>query len=504
MMRSGLILCSILMASLGCHGQQDKLKRLRCPCKTVGLDSLWAKANRVSCFKIPIYKSSVDPNAGTYSIGVVVAKSEVTTVKTPILYLHGGPGIATLDNLPHYLKQPTWKGLRRQHDLIFFDYRGTGSSEPELCNDLQDSLYAFAVKSASPQAFKEKEIALYANCLKLLKQNGVDLRTFSSMQLAADADEIRKQLQITKWNVYGVSFGTTVALNMLRNFSAGIRSVILDSPFPPNSPWNDFVRPFDASFKVLEKYVVGDPVTAKLFPAIRNDFVRAVTRLNAKPAQLSFKRGKNIVIHNYSGNDFAWSIWNALLKPKSIPFVPKAIKEVAEGNDEILQRWSDAFSDPDAYGKYSETQSRAILCFEGRPQNPEDTEASLSKNYPDFTSFNASYNVLVCDVWRPDKPDNDIFEPVVSELPVLILSGEYDPVCPPVFGELTAQSLSNSTLIIVPAASHAAIHADNCVRQIAFNFFLNPVVKPDVQCIKKRTAIKFLTSDLLAALKEVK
>ena len=171
--------------------------------------------------------------------------------------------------------------------------------------------------------------------------------------------------------------------------------------FPPNAPWNDFVRPFDASFQVLEKKILADSVTARAFPNLRKDFVGAVERLNRTPAKLSFKRGKNIVFHNYSGDDFAWSIWNALLKPKAIAFVPIAIREIAAGNDGILQQWSDAFSAMDAFGKFSETQSRAILCFEGRPQKEEDTEKSLLENYPDFASFNSGYNTSVCDIWRP-------------------------------------------------------------------------------------------------------
>jgi pimeloyl-ACP methyl ester carboxylesterase len=503
-MKIPVILFIIVFASLHSAAQQDKLKTLRCPCSKLGLDSLWAKGNNVTCFTIPVNKDKAQPALGTYSIAVAIAKSDVRSLQPPVLYLHGGPGIATLDNLTRYLTLPAWKLLRKQHDLIFMDYRGTGASEPELCNYLQDSLYTFATTNPSATTFKAKELLLYTDCLQALEKRGIALSTFSSLQLASDADEIRKALHISSWNIYGVSFGTTVALNILRNFASGVKSVILDSPFPPNAPWNDFVRPFATSFEVLEKKILIDSVTAKLFTNLRKDFVSAVQRLNQTPTKLSFKRGNNIVIHNYSGDDFAWSIWNALLKPKAIPFVPMAIREIGSGNDAILQQWSDAFSGSDTYGKFSETQSRAILCFEGRPQKDQDTEESLLRNYPDFASFNSGYNTSICDVWRPDHADQSIFAPVVSALPVLILSGEYDPVCPPLFGELTARTLSNATFIVVPAASHAVIQADACIRAIAANFFINPLTKPKTQCVQKRSDIRFVVNDFSAMLKAEK
>jgi hypothetical protein len=55
-------------------------------------------------------------------------------------YLHGGPGIATLSNFPRYLKSKTFSKLRQNHALVFFDYRGTGFSEPVLCKTLDSTL----------------------------------------------------------------------------------------------------------------------------------------------------------------------------------------------------------------------------------------------------------------------------------------------------------------------------------------------------------------------------
>jgi fermentation-respiration switch protein FrsA (DUF1100 family) len=90
---------------------------------------------------------------------------------------------------------------------------------------------------------------------------------------------------------------------------------------------------------------------------------------------------------------------------------------------------------------------------------------------------------------------------VVSDIPVLILTGEYDPVCPPFFGELTAKTLSHATYLMIPSASHAAIHADDCVRNLANDFISFPAERLSTECINQRGKIVFLRKDLYSELK---
>jgi len=493
-MKKLIVICLLFSFAANSFCQQNKYL---CPCNKIGLDTAWAQNNKISCYLIPVEKDMTKLSAGKFYLAAAVAPPLTKINEAPLLYLHGGPGIATIENVPKYLQSKTWKALREKHPLVFFDYRGTGFSEPALCPGLKDSLNVFSKTNPSANQKKEYEVALYKNCRELHLNEGVDVSSFSAMQLAADAEAIRKGLQITDWNVYGVSFGTTVALNMMRNHSKPIKGVILDSPFPPNAPWLDYVRPFDTCFKVLEKNIAADPITAAAFPAIRKDFVNAVQRLNTVPFKVRYGSYSS---YDVTGDDFAWGIWSAMLSPKAIPLVPLAIKEVANGNDSILSKLIGVFSQPNSYGKFSATQSRAIMCYEGRPRKAEDAEASLRKQYPDFASFISAFDEAICNVWRPDIATDIIFEPVISKVPVLIISGEYDPVCPPMFGDITAATLSKSVHLVVPSASHAAIHADDCVRNIAVSFLLNPSIKPDKKCVNERMKINFVTADLKKAL----
>src|SRR5215216_1726869 len=114
-------------------------KNFQCACSKIGIDAGWADSNKVSCFLIPVDKTYGKKDRNKYYLAVVKAGAENTTTKSPLLYLHGGPGIATLGNLRSYLKSATWKLMRQKLELVFFDYRGTGFSQPDLCNYLPDS-----------------------------------------------------------------------------------------------------------------------------------------------------------------------------------------------------------------------------------------------------------------------------------------------------------------------------------------------------------------------------
>ena len=497
-MKLFLITFLLLTANSTNYCQQPSLK-YDCDCSKIGLDPIWADTNKVSCYLIPVERNYSAPRGNKYFLAVAVVAGLSLAPKEPLLYLHGGPGIAALSNLPYYLKTKTFSRLRQNHALIFFDYRGTGFSEPNMCKTLSDSLDALS-DTLSTEELITKQALLYSNCKSDLLQQDILPSDFSSLQSAADAETIRKELGITWWNIYSVSHGTTVALNMMRTFPENIRSVILDSPFPPNAPWMDFVHPFDTCFKVLEKTIARDPLYAELFPSIRNDFVKIAKRLQVNPLVIPASKENNSLAPpgSFDDRDFAWSVWNSMLDPKTIRLVPLALKEMASGNDSVLMMWALFFNDPNSFGEFSEAQSRAILGFETKPRFKEHTENYLLNKFPDFASFiTKGLDEELNEVFRPEIPPNDYFDPVTSDIPTLIFSGEYDPVCPPLFADITSKTLYNSTVIIVPSASHAAMYADECTREIGAKFYLDPGIKPNLDCLLKRKQIEFVTSDII-------
>src|SRR6185295_3378590 len=122
-MKIYLTLLFQLLIYISCFAQQSMTK-YGCNCNKIGLDSVWADTNKVSCYLVPVERNFNKPRGEKYLLAVASAPALNKSPKEPLLYLHGGPGIETLSNFPRYLKSKTFSLLRKDHSLIFFDYRG--------------------------------------------------------------------------------------------------------------------------------------------------------------------------------------------------------------------------------------------------------------------------------------------------------------------------------------------------------------------------------------------
>jgi pimeloyl-ACP methyl ester carboxylesterase len=468
----------------------------QCSCSQIGIDSIWADSSNVSCYKIPVNQTYGNDKGGKVYLAAIRAKKAGTSSGEPLLYLHGGPGIATLSNAKRYLNSSHWQSLRENHDIIMFDYRGTGFSEPFLCEDLLDSLKNFGKTNPSSEAYKAKEIELYMKCRASLLEKNIDIHSFSSFQMAADADEVRHALSIEHWNVYGVSYGTMVSLLYIRHFPEHLESIVLDSPFPPNAPSFDFIRTMNSALVNIQNNLKEDSTANQKFPDVIENFARAAKRLNEKPAKIDGV--------NFNGDDFANAMVGAFYKTDVVPLIPLALHEFANGNDSLLVTWVEALSSSGAYGKVNDIQGAAITCYECKPRTPEETPASLENEFPHLASLSMSNYLNLCDTFRPERPNEKFFEAVKSDLPVLVLVGAYDPGTPPFYGEAAVQSLANSKLIVVPNASHAAMHSSDCSFNIVESFFQAPSLKLDLSCLQHVSRIEFATTNLKEELEKIK
>ena len=476
---------------------QDSMAQnnFECNCSEIRIDAVWARENDINCFKIAVNLIYDDAKKGSKNIAVIRAKRTEKSNLKPLLYLHGGPGIATLDNAQRYLDNKNWKQLRKKHDIVMMDYSGTGYSEPFLCESILDSIDKIEKSSLSKIEKKEKTIQLTMDCRDSLKQKNININTFTSFQMAADADAVRKHLNINKWQIYGVSYGTLVALMTARHFPENIESIVLDSPFPPNAPYFDFASTMNETLQNMQNKISEDPRTATQFPNIISDFTKTSERLNKQPVKIQG--------YDFTGDDFAWAMLMTFYQTKTVKLIPLALKEFAAGNDTLLLKWLGGLHSENQYGKPNEFHNKAITCFECKPKNYDETPQALERKFPHLKSLSMKDFMEICNVFRPERPDESFYEPVESDIPILVLSGEFDPGTPPSFGLATMEKLSNATFVIVPNASHAAMHYNECTVMLVDKFLENPNKPINTICINEIEKIKFVTSDLNGELEKI-
>lgn len=472
-----------------------------CNCSQIGINKVWADSTGVSCYTIPVNLIYNDPTAGFKKMAVIKVNSLQKSDLPPIVYFHGGPGVATLGVAQKYLDSPFWNRLRENHDIIMMDYSGTGYSEPYLCDDLQESIATVASSDWSEAEKKEKTLEYYISCRDSLKSKNIPINTFTSFQIAADADEVRKNLNIEKWNVYGVSYGSHVAMQYMRHFGKGINGVVLDSPFPPNVKSESVVHTLNETFNHMQAVINTDSHLKNIFPDIIRDFTITAERLNENPIKTD-----DFVL---TGNDFAEIMLITFYKSKLVPLIPLALKEFAKGNDELLIEWvnSNYMNDGaggDAYGKENDFHLFAINGFEWKPRRYEETPSYLAREYPHLKSLTRKDALDIYYTFRPEYPDASYYEPIESNKPTLVMTCEFDPGCPISYGYSTVEEMTNSKMVIVPNASHSAATYSECTQIIIKEFFENPTTSVNTKCISEIRKVEFATSDLKVELDKLK
>ena len=186
-----------------------------------------------SCGFLSVPENRANPGGRKIKLAVARARAQSPDPRAdPLVYLTGGPGgTAVASAVPL-----TRLGLNRDRDVIFVDQRGTLHSDPLLsCPEIDHFMDDSAGMSVQAHSTAGKDLDAVRACRTRLASDGYDLSAYNTTENAADISDLRTALKIDQWNVYGVSYGSDLALHLLRDHPEGIRSVVLDSLFPPQT-----------------------------------------------------------------------------------------------------------------------------------------------------------------------------------------------------------------------------------------------------------------------------
>jgi pimeloyl-ACP methyl ester carboxylesterase len=421
----------------------------------------------VECGTLVVPEDRTDPDSPALDLAVAVVRAPAGGAE-PIVYLAGGPGGSGIDD---FLADPEgWEyPFTRDRDLVLLDQRGTGYSIPTLdCPEVTDM---------DPADDPERV------CHERLVTAGIDIGAYSTRENAADVAALRTALGIERWNVLGISYGTRLALEVMRLDADGIRAVVLDSPFPPDVDVPvDEVYATTGALDALYADCARDEYCGTTYPDLERVFLDTVARLNAEETAGIF------------GDDLVIAVQNAFTATELVPLVPWVIYEVAGGNldavDEIAPAGgaaragfqagvdrSDAegmylsvmCNDEYAVGDYERVESIVVGTI------PVELEGILLQSAFELTA--------TCEYWSPrEVVDNT---PVTSDLPTLILVGQYDVATPPAWGRLAAASLRASYLYEFPGGGHSLLGGVECAIAVADAFLSDPTAAPDAGCIEE-------------------
>lgn len=445
----------------------------------------------VECGWVTVARDAAEPGGKTVRLWTARIKALNRDAKRPdpILYINGGPGVATVDSiLPNLLSSKTFTALRRERDIILFDQRGSGRSEEVLCPDLGKRLNSVADEGLSPPLEEQLKRALFVECRRALERRRIALRNYTTAATVGDLEHIRKAFRVNQWNLVAISYGALVAMHAMRTTPSAIRSVVLNSPYPPNSvTWAEQASSTAAAYMAIDEDCSRQAKCRERFGSLIPKLEATLARLETAPLQDGKRR--------ITGRLFAEALWPLAVQSSTVHFVPLAIDRAHAGDSDVIKGLVRKFASGDAFGGRSPAQAMAISCYEGG--RTREWFARARRLYPALVSASPDDTWdRLCDEYRPGFAPAGFFAPVASNIPTLMYAGALDAATPVVDAYQASRFLSKATVVVVEGAAHGPMGKDECTRAIALAFLGNPETPPDGQCLAKRPVIDFAQEGL--------
>lgn len=433
----------------------------------------------VVCGYVTVPANHTNPTADeTARLAVAIFKATRTATADPIFYLDGGPGTWTLVDAADILEGIAL--LHQTHDVILFDQRGVGFSEPNLdCPASTTQAYALLAEPLSARAIDTALAQTIIQCGQDLAAQGINLAHFTTRESAADVKAIRQALGYETINLYGVSYGTRVALTVMRDFPDHLRAVVLDSGLPleadfyHDQPYNGY-----RAFAAMVAACAADADCNAAYPTIEQDFLTLVETTNTNPIRVRARVGDSFYDVHLTGDDLVLLMYDALYSVNEIMVLPKAIEAARNGDYRYFAEgmiW-----------RARSTQTFSEVLFYVMDCQEEIPFSALPRLT--FSDIPAPFRIIsdasildLCAAWNlPAAPPLENL-PVVSPIPTLILSGAFDPVTAPAYGEQLHNQLIGSFYVLAPYESHG-VGWGRCSQGI-IKTFVDTLGAPDTTCL---------------------
>lgn len=470
-----LISCSSVYFSAAANQSSSRLELH--PCELPGIQG------DVRCGTYEVFEDRSAKSGRTIKLKLVVLKSlGGKPAPDAIFPLHGGPGAPATDlvELANEILGP----VRQDHDLVFVDQRGTGESNPLTCDVADDtkdltSFFGDILPLDKVRACREN------------LQEHADLRLYTTPIAMDDLDEVRAALGYNKIDLVGLSYGTIASQVYIRQHPEHVRSAFLVGVATPNikQPLL-FPRSAQHAMDLLFTDCTADQACHNAFPRLKEEFGVVLSRFDKGPlpVELIDPVSKKRVQVKLSRSSFVEGIRLAMYSTFSQQFVPKVIHQAYEKDyvpfEEAAVHLSPGASV--ARGVYF-----TITCSEGVPFISAKELVDETKNTY-VGPERVERHIAACKDWPKGNIDSSYLEPVKSDLPVLMISGEIDGSSPTWFGESALKFLPNGRQLKIRYLGHQ--FEGKCLRDVFTNFIKDGSVKNlDASCTEKIRRPPFAT-----------
>lgn len=496
-----MLLCTVSLADASPRAQTRSDAFEPVPCATFKINN-----DDFECGYVHVPELHNDPNGKAAGVSSREIKLAVAILPSPnanasrnaFVVAQGGPGGSTLDTFATFFGNeyfPALETLNAERDIVLYDQRGTLYAQPSLTCPEELNLTLETLEQDIPDdemLRREEQAAL--ECRARLVQAGVNLSAYNSFENARDVEDLRRALGYDQFDFYGISYGTLLALHAMRETPDTIRSVVLDAVVPAQiNPNANVPASMHRAFEQLFTTCAQDADCNRAFPNLKQTFYETVDALNKQPARVLLTDGETGITYNavLDGDTYMNLLFQFIYNSEIIPALPKMIADARAGQFGFISTYYPlvVFDRAFASGMYY-----SVMCAEDADFTVDDlaldgVDAHIAAAQTrDMAAF-----LQLCEKWNVPPLGARADEPVTSDIPTLVFSGNFDPITPPPYGEAAAETIEPSYTYVFPAYAHGALTSGNCPNEMIADFVRDPQRAPDAQCIRDVARVTFLT-----------
>lgn len=428
-------------------------------------------SDRLNCGFVTVPENPNKPDGKQIQVHYVVLPAvKNVNHEEALLAIAGGPGQSAIDNAAGF--DAMLSKVRQQRDILLIDQRGTGRSNLLTCDE----------GAQSPLSFDDDNADTLAETQKCLAKIDADVTQYGSLNAIKDFEAVRQHLGYKKLHVYGISYGTRMAQLYMRLYPAHLATVTLDGIVPMQQSVLEIGASIDRGFDLLFKDCQETTACHAQFPELKAEFDQVAASLAKAPVMENVYdpvTGEKTMLTMTRGK-FYGSIRMALYQANVRALVPHAIHQAAKHNFQpILGLYSLTIDNAGmAMGMHA-----SVVCGEDMHRITPAMREQAQHSFMGKTMLEGLE--ATCEVWKVPAVDDSFSEPISSDIPTLLLSGEIDPATPPSWGELAMEKLTNAKHFVAPYATHGVAY-QTCANNLIADLVRSGSVKDlDGECLKK-------------------
>jgi len=447
------------------------------PCDVPGMRE--GVKERVRCGTYEVFENRAARSGRKIKLKIVVFPATgQDKAADPLFYIPGGPGSSATEGAPYVAHE--FAKIRARRDLVFVDQRGTGGSNPLNCDFFNPADLASYLGFYFPLEDVRK-------CREQLEPKA-DLRLYATPLAMDDLDEVRAALGYEQINISGGSYGTRAALVYLKRYPRRVRAVVMQGVSPTNQSMpRDFPQHTERALDGVLDECAADAACRAAFPNLRAETRLVLERLLRGPVEVDAKHpqtGKSTPVR-LSRDLAAEAIRYMLYQAGAASRIPLFIHLAAQGDFAPLAE-SAIFYRRQIVATGSNGMYLSVTCAEDLPRiKPGEGERNAEQTW--LGDYRLRQQRAACALWPRAELPKDYAAPTRADAPALILTGQWDPVTPPAYGDTAATYLPNSLHLVIPHGGHGFGGLDGlgCIQNLVADFVNRGTTKGlDTSCVR--------------------